>query len=651
MRPVYIRHTMKGSAHMWLTVSQLAGLLSVTERAIQKAIADSRYIQVRQIEGRGRGRGGRAWQVSALDPAVPDEVREALGLKGDRWERVRAAKEAEKVGIAPERLDKRTAKRLRVLKRAAECPAGIPVGEWYARIAADEHVSVPTIYRWLMERKRGKVVSDRAPLAVALSFSSGPLEVAVKSRTFAPQALEYGLSLLANNPRMDVKRAYLETAEEAEKQGWEVGSLASFYRKWNEMPDAIRMLARGGRRGLELGVKPPIYRDYSKLKVYEILVGDQHIFDHTVLLDSGVPIRPQMFAWADFRSRYFSGICPVLGNYDKYAVGFALREACRWGIPDSLYTDWGRPERSDYVARIRRQLDGHAVLKEAEFPGLELGAELEHHKAKPRNAQAKPIESWFYNAVEAPMKQMGLPGYSRQDKKDEQVNEEIQKRLREEIKGGKLLRVQEFFEIFAKCLEDWHHHTMTEERIVPEECFLEGIQRPLTRIDDRTLEFLFWPAVVRQVRNSQVEITLPAFGKCRWYAPELSSYCGRGKGKKVEVRFNPYDKSVVHCLDLESHKLICTAEDWGKQDPQDMEAVVPLIREQNNLVKCWLNIFGQMKRPDIKVHRLTPYAGAAAEVQELAAVREELVVNDAELDRKIIALAESMGVGPTAQAK
>ena len=38
-------------------------------------------------------------------------------------------------------------------------------------------------------------------------------------------------------------------------------------------------------------------------------------------------------------------------------------------------------------------------------------------------------------------------------------------------------------------------------------------------------------------------------------------------------------------------------------------------------------------------------------VQELVAVREELVVNDAELDRKIIALAESMGVGPTAQAQ
>ena len=36
--------------------------------------------------------------------------------------------------------------------------------------------------------------------------------------------------------RMDVKRAYFETAEEAEKRGWEIGSLVSFYRKWNKIP-------------------------------------------------------------------------------------------------------------------------------------------------------------------------------------------------------------------------------------------------------------------------------------------------------------------------------------------------------------------------------------------------------------------------------
>ena len=329
---------------MWLTVTQLANLMNITPRAVRKAIAERRYSTARRRETAERGgAGGRVWQISALDPAVPDEVRGALGLGGKREKRMR---EAERVNITPERLDERTAKRLRVLKRAAECPDGVSVAKWYAGIAAEERVSVPTIYRWLAEQRKGKVVSDRAPLSVAVSFSSGPLEVAVRSRTFSPQALEYGLSLLANNPRMDIKRAWAETAKEAEKRGWDVGSLASFYRKWKEVPDAVRMLARGGRRGLELGVKPAILRDFSMIRVYEILVGDQHIFDHTVLLDSGAAIRPQMFVWADFRSRYFSGVYPVLGNYDKYAVGFALREACRWGIPDSLCPDPPPAERA-----------------------------------------------------------------------------------------------------------------------------------------------------------------------------------------------------------------------------------------------------------------------------------------------------------------
>ena len=119
----------------------------------------------------------------------------------------------------------------------------------------------------------------------------------------------------------------------------------------------------------------------------------------------------------------------------------------------------------------------------------------------------------------------------------------------------------------------------------------------------------------------------------------------------MEVRFNPYDRSVVHCPDLDSHELICTAEEWGKEDPHDMDAVVGKIRRQNELIKHWLELTKQLARPDIKVHRFTPYAGAAADVKEIATAREELVVNDAELDRKIIALAESMGVGPTAQAQ
>ena len=553
------------------------------------------------------------------------------------------------MSIAPERMDDKTAKRLRVLKRAAECPTGVALGDWYAKISAEESVSIPTIYRWLTEQAKGKVMSDRAPISVALSVASGPLAVAVKSRSFAPQALEYGLSLLTRNPNMDVKRAYYETAAEAEKQGWEIGSLQSFYRKWNEIPEAIRVLNRSGRRGLEATVKPPVERDLTTYKVYEELCGDQHIFDYTVFDDDGEPIRPQMFAWVDMRSRYFSGIWPVMGDYDKYAVGFALREACRWGIPDTLYTDWGKPERSDYVAHLRKQLDGYAILAQRDDNG-EGG--MGHKKAKPRNAQAKPIESYFYHAFEGPLEQRGLPGYSRQDKKDEKRNEFIQAKLREEIKENKLLHAKDFFEIVMQVLDEWHKHTMTEEPIQPEKCFLESITaRPLHRFNYKTLDFIFLPAAIRQVRNSLVEMTLPGFGKCRWYAPELALIAKRGKRPRVEVRFNPYDASAVHCLDIESHALICTAERWEKIDPHDMDAVSKKIRSQNSLLKHFIEIQRQLLKPELpaKIHRYTPYTPAAAEVKNMEETREHLAVNDAEINRKLINLAKSMGMTPMAK--
>ena len=38
------------------------------------------------------------------------------------------------------------------------------------------------------------------------------------------------------------------------------------------------------------------------------------IHGYTVFDDDGTPIRPQMFGWADFRSRYFSSIWPVMGK-------------------------------------------------------------------------------------------------------------------------------------------------------------------------------------------------------------------------------------------------------------------------------------------------------------------------------------------------
>ena len=624
---------------MWLTVAQLAQNLNKSERAVRKAISSGRYSTARYEESTARGgSAGKSWAISAYDPAIPDSVRRSLGIE-ERATKLKAKmKEAEQMTIKPETLTSEDmAQRLRVIRRAESCPEGVKTRDWLEWLSRDENVSVPTIYRWVKESKRGKVISDRAPVPVALEASSGRISVTVRSRSFAPQAMEYGIALLMGNQFMDTKTAYNELAVEAANKGWEIGSLQSFYRAVSSLPDIARILTQRGKRGVEAIIKPAIYRDITAYGVYEELVGDQHIFDYIVLDADGEPIRPQMFMWGDTRSRYLTGIWPVMGNSDKYAVGLSLREACRWGIPQTLHTDWGKPECSKYIQQVRRQLAGFTAFQSGEsWMSGEL-SELKQYKSKPRNAQAKPIESWFRHAIEKPLMQMGLPGYARRDQ-NEKRNEFIQSNLRSDIKKQNLLPATEFFEIVFKKVQQWNSHGMSDKSI-PEEVFMGGIEAAnLYRFDDRSLDFMILPSEKRKVNKSLVGINIGGT-VIKWHSPALALM----NGKAVEIRYNPYDIERAYILDINTHELIDIAQSWDKVDPHDKDAFVKKIRIQNALLKDLVNIGGQLaSKTQTRIHKLTPYAAAAAEAVKLDSQREELVINSADVDSKIINLSSSL---------
>ncbi|MEG1913280.1 MAG: hypothetical protein RR091_12435, partial [Cloacibacillus sp.] len=236
---------------MWLTVAQLAQNLNKTERAINKAIKANKYATAKQIPGRGRG--GVNWTISAYDPAIPESVRRNLGIEERAVKlKEKLKEEAVQMTIKPETLESNEmSQRLRVIRRAESCPEGVKMRDWLEWLSRDENVSVPTIYRWIKDAKRGKVVSDRAPVPVALEASSGSISVTVRSRSFAPQAMEYGIALLMNNQFMDTKSAYNELCVAASEKGWDIGSLQSFYRAVNSMPDIVRILTQRGKRGVE----------------------------------------------------------------------------------------------------------------------------------------------------------------------------------------------------------------------------------------------------------------------------------------------------------------------------------------------------------------------------------------------------------------
>ncbi len=260
--------TPKGDRRMWLTVAQLAQNLNKTERAVRKAISAGKYSTAKAESGRGRG--GINWYVSAYDPAVPESVRRQLGIE-ERAAKIKKMKEAEQLTIKPEDIGDEMKQRLRVVRAAQDKPEGTRTADWYASISRRENVSVPTIYRWLKDAERGKVVSDRAPVPVALEASGGSLHISVSSRSFAPQAMEYGIALLMQNQFLDTKTAYMELAVETEKQGWEIGSMQSFYRAVASLPEIARIYTQRGKRGVEAIIKPYIERDNTKYGVYEEL--------------------------------------------------------------------------------------------------------------------------------------------------------------------------------------------------------------------------------------------------------------------------------------------------------------------------------------------------------------------------------------------
>ena len=66
------------------------------------------------------------------------------------------------------------------------------------------------------------------------------------------------------------------------------------------------------------------------------------------------------YKFMDFRTQMVW--CSVAyKHYNRYTIGQALLNAVRWGLPSVLYTDWGKPEKSNYVTLLMEQLTGLGV--------------------------------------------------------------------------------------------------------------------------------------------------------------------------------------------------------------------------------------------------------------------------------------------------
>jgi len=482
--------------------------------------------------------------------------------------------------------------RVKAVNEFNGCPRGFKKTLWAEQIAKKYEVTTKTLYEWAKTLKNDEVVVKDENLN--LDFRAK-----FKSNSFDIKALEWAVAFWIHNPLASKTRIFEELEKKTMETGWRIGSYKSFARLLSS-PEVKIMLKRTmeGSRGIRNDIAPFLLRDLNLYDSMELICGDQLVFDFKVYDPDGVIVNPNGYVWIDMGSGAIIGVDIVLGKYNKYSIGRALKGAMRFGVPDAIYTDNGKPELSNYITEVRSQLGG-ILFKDFD----DLDPRIVHKKAKPANSRAKPIENIF-NHVQTWMRdeiiaEKGGSGYHKRGANKKELVKEYMKDL--------LLSYEEFIHYFSRAVQKWNEHYNQSRKIVPIEAFITKLQASnRSRFDEATLEYIFAPRKMLKVRNSWVQTTID--GEKRTYShPLLARYVG----KSVEVRLqekNPYSVSII---DPSKNEFICEAELVERIDPRDDAIVRATMVKNEMVVKAIDKSFGYYKELYKPNYRLGAYSHVA----------------------------------------
>jgi hypothetical protein len=598
-----------------------------TERGIQIR-AEKETWRSRPRSGRG---GGREYHLSSL----PAQARNALLTVSvgpssvfDQDE-IKVWGASRRINLSPSQLaDPSYLIKVSVARAIETCPAYSGRERLIAELASIHGVASVTIRRW-----HGEVMTARPSSRPRIQVGTERVEIPA-SRKFAPEALAYGLGCYARDLKAGLRAAYRDMTIEASARGWKIGDYSNFTRAAKKLPPSILIHIRKGNIGAELALAPKVIRQWTAVPVQSVLCGDQKIFDYVVKdTETDELIIPNGYLWMDCASRDINGAWIELGHYNGLTVGNALREALRYGIPDEIFTDWGKPELSKHTARILKGLS--ALSRPGDFSTMQdkfgdvpdIDDEVDHRKAQPGKPWKKPIEN-VMNLIEVRLRDKHLPGY-RKRMKDAWENKVTQAELKGMIKGDRLMTIEDFIQtVFSAIAEHNQAEKKLKEggKIVPQDFFFSGLQaRPPQTIDDRTLDYICLPCYERTPHQSVVTLQVRPGDTRRYFAPALA-----GMKDRVQVSVDPYDREAPAVLTDLSGNYLDIAEAWNVHDPRDAEGLARKIERQKELMK-WVreqakrlkNNFGLVETPSVT--KVTPqtYTARRAEKAKLIYERQK----------------------------
>lgn len=521
--------------------------------------------------------------------------------------------------------DPRVRKILAVLREVDRMPSIWKDGrrKWVENVALRNGCTFQAVYRWIKRYEKKGIAGICHRKA-----SAG------KPKAWTLEAIDFWVSLCGKREHRAANRRALYDQHlmiEAHRRGWNIGTYASangwFKKRWNPLLEAMQ---RGGLRALD-NVLPPILRDYSDLKPFEILVGDQHRFNRWVVdEETGEVYRPEGYLWQDLRTRIIYGAA-LDRKYDAWLIGLALRIGIGiFGAFDSIYTDNGKPECSRYLTGILAnmrslgmewRMTDDAVMDLLDVDGEDIDPHIivpgVHRKAVVKNAKAKMIEGTF-DVVEGIMSsRFLLPGQTKRLSDDIHWQDIDHAEALSLAKEGKLLTGREHALALYRTV-DWYNREKAHRGVkrewswksapaqtTPFDCLracYEGGWRP-RMVSKEAADLLFLARDRRIVDRGRIQ-----FNNEFWEHDALLTYHKR----RLDIRYNPMTLDELHVF--LSGQYLCTALPVEKSSMIDRELASRKIAEKRERRKRFAEEFRRISAiaPDFREYSQVPAVERAA---------------------------------------
>ncbi|MBQ3729676.1 MAG: hypothetical protein II903_09265 [Spirochaetales bacterium] len=537
---------------MWMTAKDLAERMGKSVRYVQMLASEGR---IRWMMKDGKS---KLYDSDSVPPELASgkaTVQKALTPLQDRGTSALASFQA-----LGGRLTEKDRQKFSVIQKLRSLPPSMPKGEQYSSVAFFFGISEATVRRYEKEFGRTGLIVSRPRSA--------------SSRSFDQEAIDWMKGYMLKSRRETgfcTKQSAWEALErKAPAMGWNIGSRSTAFVILGTIDSQLLDFAEGGSRALDNYFY--IRRDCTKLRPFQIVIGDQHIFDYWVAdYEAGKIFRPECYCWIDMCTKMVYGVALEVHAYTAETVKESLRNGIlRHGLFENTYNDNGKPECSrateqviddlmhvgagmNDLCELDRTKAGRYALELEDGSVMDAGPTPESYRrifAQVKNAKAKDIER-FFRTIEEMLKKMNLPGHAATPGAPAAVDEVERARLERDKDNHFLLDIHEFAQALSECFETYENTVHATLGMTPRQ-YLQK-RRDMgwhenRRLTDLDVDIIMMSRTSRKVRNGFVQI-----GK-RYYRGPLLTSTGSGiddtgvwkyEDRMLDVRFCLWDPSYI----------------------------------------------------------------------------------------------------------